>query len=227
MLGQLVESSPKRVRGRFSTLVSIIAHGLVLTAAVAAARPVPKEPPEKPVIIWHPPPPPLPPDCTGCASRSSGGQAGRIHQGAASIPKRITINFTIGVPEKVGPISEHVPISSEEWLRVPAGRSGEATSPPGREAVDREVVPLRSNPVPQYPAALRTAGIEGSVSARFVVDTTGRVIMESVIVDAADHPLFADAVIEALRRARFTPAELRGRKVRQLVVQPFVFVIRD
>jgi TonB family protein len=98
---------------------------------------------------------------------------------------------------------------------------------PGREVVDREVVPLPTNPVPRYPSALRTARIEGSVFARFVVDTTGRVIMASVTVDSADHPLFAEAVIEALQRSRFRPAELRERKVQQLVARSFVFVIRE
>jgi protein TonB len=97
---------------------------------------------------------------------------------------------------------------------------------PGREGVDREVVPLATNPAPRYPASLRAAGIQGSVFARFVVDTMGRVRMETVEVDAADHPLFSEAVIDALRRSRYTPAELRGRKVAQLVVQPFVFVMR-
>lgn len=51
--------------------------------------------------------------------------------------------------------------------------------------------------------------------------------MESVIVDASPHPAFTDAVVEALRRSRFQPAELRGRNVRQLVSQPFQFVRRD
>jgi hypothetical protein len=41
------------------------------------------------------------------------------------------------------------------------------------------------------------------------------------------HPAFSDAVIDALRRSRFTPAEFRGRKVPQLVSQPFVFVLRE
>jgi protein TonB len=93
--------------------------------------------------------------------------------------------------------------------------------------VDREVVPHAMNPSPRYPAPLRAARIEGKVIARFVVDTTGRVIMGSVTVDASTHPAFSDAVIEALSRSRFTPAEVRGRKVRQLVSQPFVFVLRE
>jgi len=65
------------------------------------------------------------------------------------------------------------------------------------------------------------------VLARFVVDTTGRVRMESVIVDVSPHAAFSDAVVDALRRARFQPAEYRGRKVAQLVSQPFLFVLRE
>jgi TonB family protein len=92
--------------------------------------------------------------------------------------------------------------------------------------VDREVLPLATNPAPRYPASLRSAGIQGSVFARFVVDTMGRVRVETITFDASDHPLFSMAVIDALRRSRYTPAELRGRKVPQLVVQPFVFVLQ-
>jgi TonB family protein len=228
MLGQLVESSPRRVRRRFSTLVSVVAHAVVLSAAVAAARPVPEEPAVERVIPWYPPVPLLPADCTGCAARSRGGSEGRVDRMDFVVPDVITTGPTFDIPEDVGPVFQGLTIPTEEWKRgMTAGRAGDTTSVLGREVVDREVMPLATNPVPRYPAALRTAGIEGSVSARFVVDTTGRVLMESVIVNAPDHPLFADAVIEALRRARFTPAELRGRKVRQLVVQPFVFVIRD
>lgn len=228
MLRQLVESSPRRVRRRLSTLVSIVAHAIVLSAAVVAARPVPDEPAVERVIPWYPPAPPPPADCTECAAPSRGGPEGSVERMDFVVPDVITSEPTLNIPEDVGPVSQGLTIPTEEWKRgVTAGRAGDTTSVLGREIVDREVMPLATNPVPRYPAALRTAGIEGSVSARFVVDTTGRVLMETVIVDGADHPLFADAVIEALRRARFTPAELNGRKVRQLVVQPFVFVIRD
>jgi TonB family protein len=118
-------------------------------------------------------------------------------------------------------------VSDRDWE---SGFSGPASGPDSsvlsREGVDREVVPLSTNPAPRYPASLRSAGIQGSVFARFVVDTTGRVRVETVTLDASDHPLFSDAVIAALRRSRYAPAELRGRKVPQLVVQPFVFVMQ-
>jgi TonB family protein len=140
----------------------------------------------------------------------------------------VTADFTLEIPENAGPPAPGPVISTKEWRGGFADRSSD-TGPlvPGREGVDREVVPLPTNPAPRYPAELRAAGIQGSVFARFVVDTAGRVRMETVSVDASDHPRFAEAVIEALRRSRYTPAELRGRKVPQLVVQPFVFVLRD
>jgi protein TonB len=37
--------------------------------------------------------------------------------------------------------------------------------------------------------------------------------------------LFEDAVRVALRRMRFIPAEVGGRRVRQLVQMPFVFTL--
>ncbi len=228
MLAQLVESSPRGVRRRFSTLASVAAHALLVSAAVAAARPLPEEPAVRPLITWHPPPSPPPstrPECTGCGSRESPGPETGINPVPYSFPHT---EFRLHVPDSVGSQVEGIQISSDEWERgAPRGRGGDSAAVFGSEGVDRRVIPLATNPVPRYPATLRDARIEGSVSVRFVVDTTGHVLMSSVIVDRAEHPLFAEAVIDVLRRSRFTPAELRGRRVQQLVVQPFVFVIRD
>jgi outer membrane biosynthesis protein TonB len=41
----------------------------------------------------------------------------------------------------------------------------------------------------------------------------------------SDNDLFADAVRAALGRLRFTPAEVGGKKVSQLVQMPFVFTL--
>ena len=76
---------------------------------------------------------------------------------------------------------------------------------------------------PQYPDMLRTAGIEGTVLAQFVVDTTGRAEMSTFKVLKSDNDLFSNAVKNALQRMRFLPAEVGGRKVKQLVQQPFQF----
>lgn len=226
MLGTLVESSPKRVRRRLSALVSIWTHVIILAAAASAARPMRGAPEPHEPSIWHPPMLALP-ECRNCSSGTHGGPRGGIRQDIPPLPGSVTADFTLEIPESPGPPAPGVAISIEQWRDGFSGRSSDAgPSVPDREGVDREVVPLPTNPAPRYPAALRAAGIQGSVFARFVVDTTGHVRMETVSVEASDHPLFAEAVIEALRRSRYTPAELRGRKVPQLVVQPFVFVMR-
>jgi protein TonB len=78
---------------------------------------------------------------------------------------------------------------------------------------------------PRYPEMLRVTGAEGSVVAQFVVDTTGRAIGSTLQVLRSTHALFGEAVKNALPMMRFLPAEVGGRKVRQLVQQTFVFAI--
>jgi hypothetical protein len=85
---------------------------------------------------------------------------------------------------------------------------------------------------PYYPNALlgpRTDSVsrhggENFAYVEFVVDTTGRVEMDSYSAISMTHPLFADAVREALPIARFHPAVQQGRRVRQVIQQRFDFV---
>ena len=91
--------------------------------------------------------------------------------------------------------------------------------------VDRAVVPFSDNPQPSYPTTLRAAGIEGSVLARFVVDTLGRVEPGSIAFVAATHDAFSESVRYALRHSRFTPARVGQLPVRQLVEQRFSFAL--
>ena len=89
--------------------------------------------------------------------------------------------------------------------------------------VEKVVEWIAGSGAPVYPAELRSALIEGEVLAQFVVDTTGRIETESYKVVRQSHDLFGASVRTALPEMRFTPAEVGGRKVRQLVQQPFVF----
>jgi protein TonB len=91
--------------------------------------------------------------------------------------------------------------------------------------VDKAVVAIPGTATPRYPSMLQSAGLEGDVRAQFVVDTLGRVEQGSFRVLQTSHDLFAAAVREALSRARFKPAEVGGRRVRQLVEQSFTFRI--
>ena len=80
-----------------------------------------------------------------------------------------------------------------------------------------------ASPSPKYPAELRAANIEGEVLAQFAVDTTGAPIVETFKVLKSSHDLFTLAVKNALPTLRFTPAQVGGRPVRQIVQMPFQF----
>lgn len=90
--------------------------------------------------------------------------------------------------------------------------------------VEKPVMPL-DNAAPQYPASLERQGISGQVIAQFVVDESGMPERQTVRVVQSSHALLAEAVEDAIPRMRFQPAEVGGRKVRQLVQHPFVFAI--
>ena len=91
--------------------------------------------------------------------------------------------------------------------------------------VEKAATPRRGNPAPVYPAALRAAQIEGTVLARFVVDTTGRAEPASIEFPETTHAQFAEAVRQSLLRSRYLPAMLQGSPVRQLVEQRFAFTL--
>lgn len=76
---------------------------------------------------------------------------------------------------------------------------------------------------PMYPDSLRNAGVEGAVTAQFVVDTTGRVDITSFVLLESTHGRFTQSVREALPRMLFRPAQLHGQKIKQLVQLPFIF----
>lgn len=78
---------------------------------------------------------------------------------------------------------------------------------------------------PAYPPELLRANVQGYISARYVVDTTGTADVETFTVLFASHPLFVQAVRDVLPLMHFEPARLHGRKVRQLVQQQFTFRI--
>jgi TonB family protein len=76
---------------------------------------------------------------------------------------------------------------------------------------------------PAYPDSLYRHNMTGQVLVEFVVDTTGLVMLGSISAISSTHPQFTDAVRRALRGARFHPAIISGRKVRQLVQLPVKF----
>jgi TonB family protein len=74
-----------------------------------------------------------------------------------------------------------------------------------------------------YPPALLASRTGGTVIAEFVVGPGGRVEANTFGVVSSPHPLFTEAVRQAVVRAVYIPAVRDGVPVRQLVQQPFEF----
>jgi protein TonB len=91
--------------------------------------------------------------------------------------------------------------------------------------VEKQVSQIPGSMNLRYPDMLRSANVEGEVLVQFVVDTTGRVERGSIKILKSSHELFTNAVNSALPGARYYPAEIGGRKVKQLVQQPFNFTL--
>jgi outer membrane biosynthesis protein TonB len=77
---------------------------------------------------------------------------------------------------------------------------------------------------PKYPANLEMERISGEVYAQFIVDTLGQVEPATFQILEYSRLEFVDAVKDVLPRMRFIPAELKSKKVRQLLKQRFQFV---
>jgi hypothetical protein len=94
---------------------------------------------------------------------------------------------------------------------------------------DQVDIPARadslSRPQPLYPETLLFTGVMGQVLAEFVVDTLGHVELDTFGVIASTNPKFTQAVQRALPEWAYAPAMLGGKRVRQLVQQPFTFVV--
>ena len=132
---------------------------------------------------------------------------------------------------RVGAVLTPVQISTLKQLEMRDMTGGRAVSlsAPAKGGVYFEFqVEKQAAQVPgtgglKYPEALRAAKVEGEVLAQFVVDTSGHYEDGSFKVLKSSHELFTQAMRDALPQLRFTPAEVGGVKVRQLVQQPFIF----
>lgn len=239
MFNNLIESKRKRQRSVGGTVASFILHGgliaLVVVATANAATQqeetkeekvdfveIPKDeppPPEpEPEVAQAPPPPP---DVVAAPSPPKGFQQ---------------LTPPMDIPDVIPEIDlsrKEINEADFSGKGVAGGTStGVVGAPPPvmvdatqtyfEFQVEKPVAPL-NNAAPNYPGMLQSQGVKGRVIAQFVVDTTGRADVSTFKVLETDHELFSAAVKSALPRMRFIPAEVGGRKVKQLVQQPFVF----
>ena len=227
MLGTLLESAPRPQRRFGGTAASIAVHATLIALGVMATV---REGTSGPAAT------------TGEITDLVVPQEFDESAPGGSVGKAGTSRTQPPIPT-AGPPIEGLDLPSLDDLTGPStpALDGELTAPfpsksgtPGVSdgdgalpiaAVDRTVIALAGNRAPDYPTELRLAGIEGSVRARFIVDTLGRVEAGSLAILESDHARFTDAVARAVPGMRFHPAEAGGRKARMLVEMPFVFRI--
>lgn len=234
MLGQLLESRPQRTRATGAAVFSAVMHVAIIGTAIAATVAQPREEFETithPEIVYLPPAPPAPAPSAPAAPREPAAPD------APAIPTEPNVvlpplEVPVGLPP-IPPVSS--PIAGEPVIGtrvtggIPGGTSDSTTSgflPTtafGSDEVEKVARVLGTQKQPRYPEILRQQKLEGSVLASYVVGTDGRVEAESFRAIDGSHPLFEVAVKQALLATRFRPAEVGGKKVRQLIEQRFVF----
>src|SRR4051812_15838633 len=91
--------------------------------------------------------------------------------------------------------------------------------------VEKPAEMLSDSPKPKYPSVLESSGISGEVQAQFVVRNDGKADMDTFKVLKTTNELFSQAVKNVLPRMRFSPAQIGGKPVNQLVQQSFQFAV--
>ena len=239
MFNNLIETNAKKQRSAGGALMSLILHGGVIGLAVVATAnagmQAAEEETEKVEFVETPkqdeppppepepePAPPPPPDVVAAPPPPKGFQ---------TLPPPMTIPDVI--PE-IDLSKREINEADFSGKGVAGGKADGVIGAPPSPIVDdnqtffefqveKPVVQIPGRGTPAYPSLLQSQGVEGQVIAQFVVDTEGRVEVETFKVLESSHDLFTAAVRRALPQMRFQPAEVGGRKVKQLVQQPFVF----
>ena len=235
MFNNLLESKPKKEKRRGGTVTSIVVHSILVglavyaTANAAIRNEKPKQekidfvetPKDQPPPKVEPPPPP-PPDIVVAPPPPKGFQ---VLTAPIEIPDVIPdIDLSKKVTDEADFSGKGVAGGSSKG--VEGGKAVVQSDQPYFEfQVEKPVVPAPGSVSPRYPDMLRQAGVEGEVLAQFVVDTTGKAEPGSLKILKSSHDMFVQSVKNALPQMKFIPAEVGGRKVKQLVQQPFTFSI--
>lgn len=235
MFDKLIESKAQRQRRFGGTAFSFVFHTILIAAAVQGTLQAGEKLEERReakvefvTVKKEEPPPPkeqpkveVPPDVVATPQPPKGFQI---------------LSAPIKIPDVIPDIDLNKAATREEDFTGKGQVGGTARGVTGGVAaplnsdqplfdfqVEKPASSNPSNQPPTYPNQLRAANIEGQVVAKFVVDTTGRADMRSFEIIKSDHEAFTSAVRNALPNMRFFPAELAGKKVRQLVQMPFQF----
>jgi periplasmic protein TonB len=228
MFENLIETKPKKPKTLKGMAISVFVHAVLITGAVYGTLQA-KEAIEKPraekvefvEMKKDEPPPPKeqpPPEVVAAPPPPKGFQV---------------LTAPIKIPDVLPDIDLSKKVTDEADFSGKGVAGGTSKGVVGGTAdqtyfefqVEKTAGTVPGQGAPVFPPMLQSANVEGEVLAQFVVDTTGRVDMNSFKILKSTHEMFTQSVKNWLSHARYSPAEIGGRKVRQLVQQPFNFGI--
>jgi len=91
---------------------------------------------------------------------------------------------------------------------------------------DLDQIPVATARIPpDYPYEMKRSGVNGSVTARFIVDSNGAVV--DVEVTHSSQREFEEPAIRALYKWRFRPGKKAGKAVNTKMEQTLSFVLKD
>src|SRR2546423_945502 len=224
MFDKLLESSARSERFTGGAIASASAHAAIIAMAVLATAKahVPMSNSTDAIhAVYFPP-------------KTAAGTLSREQQKSAQprLPKPIETKWidvrvpTIDIASTpMSPVELPSPGNGGPPAQHRNASGSNSNAPFQADQVEKQVAFIQGSAAPHYPEALRSSGVEGQVVALFVVDATGHAETDTVRFVRSNNRLFEEAVRAALSRMRFVPAEIGGRKVRQLVQMPFVFTI--
>jgi TonB family protein len=201
-----------------TTLSVVVVHAVLIIAALGSShrRAAPLPAPAVPDTTYWVPAPVTPPPL-------------RAVLGRLAVPTPPIDPPVVPLPGG-GPIVVSLGQSPREWLAAfradssGARASDSSGSEPAPYWADSPEV-LAAGPR-RYPERLRLAGVEGHVVIEAVLDTTGRIQPQSLIVIASSHPEFDGPAAAYVRQTLFRPARVNGRAVSARIRLPVDFVLR-
>jgi protein TonB len=232
MFNTLLESKPKKARTLGGTIFSVVAHVVLLTGAIyVTAHAAIKNEKEKVEKIQfaemkkEPPPPPKPPPPKDVIVAPPPPKGFQVLTAPVNIPDVIpTVDLTKKVTDEADFTGKGVAGGNSKGV---AGGTGPVGDQPYFDfQVEKQAAQAPGSPSPRYPDMLQSAGIPGEVLAQFVIDTTGKADMSTFKVLKSDNDLFTQEIKNTLPKMRFYPAEVGGRKVKELVQLPFTFKLQ-
>ena len=235
MFNNLIESQAQKQKRAGGTVASIFLHTIVIVGAVylTANATITNEKPKEEKVEFvemkkdEPPPPkeeappPPPPDVVVAPPPPQGFQ---VLTAPVEIPDVIPdIDLSKKVTDEADFSGKGVAGGIAKGVKGGTAPVTNTDQPYFEFQVEKPVVGAPGSAQPRYPEILKSASVEGEVMAQFVVDTSGRAEPGSFKVLKSDNELLTSAVKAALSCQKFLPAEAGGRKVKQLVQQPYAF----